>query len=190
VDVANNRAIVSDTAQRIGSPFPKHEGNLSSDLTFFRNIVVTGLLDWKQGYRKFNLTDWFRERSSTTSERYQNRAQLPVEERLRLFGPFVGSTGAGVAASSVFEDYIQDASFVRFRELSVTYDAPARVVGLFRANTASLTLGVRNLALWTDYQHGDPESISYVPRDGRLAAAEFNTLPQTRRWYGRIALLF
>ena len=190
VDVAANRAIVSDTAQRIGDPFPKHEGNFSSDLTFFGNIVVSGLLDWKQGYRKFNLTDWFRERSSTTSERYQNRAQLPVEERLRLFGPFFGSNGVGVAASSIYEDYIQDASFVRFRELSVTYDAPARLVGLLRANTASLTLGVRNLALWTDYQHGDPESVSYVPRDGRFAAAEFNTLPQTRRWYARLALLF
>jgi hypothetical protein len=189
-DVAANRAVVSDTAQFIGSPFPTSEGNLASDLTLFKHLVVSGLVDWKRGYRKFNLTDWFRERSSTTSERYQNRASLPAEERLRLFGPYFSTAGVAVASSSIFEDYIQDASFVRFRELSLTYDAPTRMAGLIRASTASVTLGVRNLALWTDYQHGDPESVSYVPRDGRFAAAEFNTLPQTRRWYARVSLLF
>ncbi len=190
VDVAANRATVSDTAEFIGSPFPTSEGNLASDVTLFRSIVISGMLDWKRGYRKFNLTDWFRERSSTTSERYQKRADLSPEERLRLFGPYFSSTGTAVAASSIFEDYIQDASFMRIRELSLTYDAPARISSLIRASTATLTFGVRNLALWTDYSHGDPESVSYVPRDGRFAAAEFNTLPQTRRWFTRVSLLF
>ncbi|HUF27851.1 MAG TPA: SusC/RagA family TonB-linked outer membrane protein [Gemmatimonadaceae bacterium] len=189
-DVAGGRAIVSDTAQFIGNSIPKLEGNFSTDLTLFRNLVVSGLLDWKRGHYKFNLTDWFRERASTTSERYQKRADLPDDQRLRLFGPYFTADGTAVAASSIFEDYIQHASFVRIREVSVTYDAPSRMVTLLRANTASLTIGVRNLALWTDYRFGDPESVSYVPRDGRFAAAEFNTLPQTRRWYTRVSLLF
>ena len=190
VDVANGRAIVSDTAQFIGSPFPKHEGTFSSEFTVLKNVVVSGLMDWKRGYRKFNLTDWFRERSSTTSERYQTREQMSPEERIRLFGPYVSSTGAAVAASSIFEDYIQDASFARFRELTVTYDVPARLTARVFASSALITVGVRNLALWTDYNHGDPESVTYVPRDGRFAAAEFNTLPQSRRWFMRFSLHF
>jgi TonB-linked SusC/RagA family outer membrane protein len=190
VDVARQRAIVSDTAEFIGSPMPTSEGNVGSDFTFFRNLQLSAVVYWKQGFRKFNLTDWFRERSSTSSERYQTRDQLPVEERLRLFGPFFSPSGVGVAASSVFEDYVQDASFIRFRELSLTYQAPSRMAALVKASSGSITLGVRNLALWTGYKTGDPESISYVPRDGRFAAAEFNTLPQTRRLYTRVNLAF
>ena len=153
-------------------------------------MIVAGLVDWKSGYRKFNLTDWFRERSSATSERYQKRQELPAEEQIRLFGPYVSSTGTAVAASSIFEDYIQDASFLRFRELTITYNLPALVATRILASSSSLTAGVRTLALWTDYQHGDPESVTYVPRDGRLAAADFNTLPQSRRWFLRMSFIF
>ena len=95
-----------------------------------------------------------------------------------------------MSASSIFEDYVQDASFVRFRELSLTVDASPSIARAIRATNASLTVGGRNLGLWTKYQHGDPESVTYVPRDGRFAAAEFNTLPQTRRWFGRVNLGF
>jgi TonB-linked SusC/RagA family outer membrane protein len=190
VNVATGRAIVSDTAEHIGNSMPTTEGNFSSDFTIFQRVHVSGMVDWKRGFRKFNLTDWFRERSSSSSERYQTRDQLPAEERLRLFGPYFSSAGAAVASSSIYEDYIQEAGFVRFRELSLTYDAPARIASLLNATTGSLTVGVRNIHLWTRYQHGDPESVSYVPRDGRFAAAEFNTLPQTRRLYTRVSLQF
>src|SRR5205823_12895851 len=140
VDTINKRATVSDTAQYIGSPIPTIEGNLGSDFTLLRIVRVSGLVEWKRGYKKFNLTDWFRERSSTISERYQNRAQLPLAEQIRLFGPYVDRTGTTVSASSIFEDYVQDASFVRFRELSLTVDASPSLARAIRAANASLTV--------------------------------------------------
>src|SRR6185295_18590433 len=103
VDEAAGRAVVSDTAQYIGSPMPTSEGNFGSDFTLFKNVRISGLVEWKNNYKKFNLTDWFRERSSTISERYQTRATLPVADQLRLFGPFVDGAGVTVASSSVFE---------------------------------------------------------------------------------------
>ena len=53
--------------------------------------------------------------------------------------------------------YIEDASFVKLRELSLTLLAPndwARRVG---STNLSLTLAGRNLATWTDYTGFDPE---------------------------------
>jgi hypothetical protein len=51
----------------------------------------------------------------------------------------------------------EDGSFVRFRELSLTYTLPRRVAHAIRTDEVSLTLAVRNLALWTRYTGMDPE---------------------------------
>ena len=55
--------------------------------------------------------------------------------------------------------------FVRWRELSLTYNASPRLAGALRARDASFTFGVRNLALWTKYKGTDPE-INAVGRGG------------------------
>jgi hypothetical protein len=52
---------------------------------------------------------------------------------------------------------VEDGSFVRFRELSLTYAAPRGLARLMRVQTVSLTAAVRNLALWTGYSGTDPE---------------------------------
>jgi hypothetical protein len=49
------------------------------------------------------------------------------------------------------------ADFVRFRELSVTYRVPERYLGAVRADGASISLGGRNLAIWTGWRGTDPE---------------------------------
>jgi TonB-linked SusC/RagA family outer membrane protein len=49
------------------------------------------------------------------------------------------------------------ADFVRFRELSVTYRVPERYLGAVRAEGASISLGARNLAIWTGWRGTDPE---------------------------------
>ncbi len=47
------------------------------------------------------------------------------------------------------QGFFEDATFVRFRELSLAYTIPR--------TRFSVTAGVRNLALWTRYRGPDPE---------------------------------
>jgi hypothetical protein len=61
---------------------------------------------------------------------------------------------------------VSDGSFVRFRELSVTYSAPQSLAAKLRARDMSISLTGRNLLLWTKYQGVDPEVTSTGRQSG------------------------
>jgi TonB-linked SusC/RagA family outer membrane protein len=189
-DAGAGKAIVTDTAVKMGSPIPTYSGNVSTDLTLFHNLRFSGLLEFSGGSEKFNAQEYFREKAFTTSERFQKQASLTAEERARLFGPYVNQSGNPVPSSVVAGDYLQDASFARLREASLTYTLPASIARMIRGSNASITVGGRNLALWTNYRGDDPESLSYVPTDGRLIALDFLVMPQTRRYFARFNVGF
>jgi hypothetical protein len=69
---------------------------------------------------------------------------------------------------------MEKADFVRFRELSLTYNAPDSWAQRYlRARGIGATLAARNLALFTDYTGMDPES-SYGQGD---LPNDFLTIP-------------
>lgn len=188
-DAANNQAIVSDTAVFIGNPNPGNEGNVNSTFTFFGNLRLFAQLAWANDYILYNNSDQFRERQFGTGERWVRRNEiLTDEERLGRFGPFRNSTGATVGAAQVNEAYFEDASFIRLREVSLSYTVPSNVAALFRANSATLTVAGRNLALWTDYLGPDPEVLSAATAG--FGRTDFLTLPQPRRLVARVNLAF
>jgi len=62
------------------------------------------------------------------------------------------------ARRSIFQEYIEDGSFVKLRELSLTYSLPADLAGHFGAHGAQISLIGRNLHTWTHYSGWDPET--------------------------------
>ncbi len=62
------------------------------------------------------------------------------------------------ARRSIFQEYIEDGSFVKLRELSLTYSLPADLAGRFGAHGAQISLIGRNLRTWTHYSGWDPET--------------------------------
>src|SRR5262249_29395116 len=74
--------------------------------------------------------------------------------------------------------YMNDATFWRWREASITYDVPERVRRPLRAQTLSVTVSARNLLLWTHYPYPDPEgNNSFGDPEGTVTQA---TMPQPR----------
>lgn len=60
--------------------------------------------------------------------------------------------------------YMEDASFIKLRELSLSYEIPAGLVDnalLGGIDGARLTLSGRNLYTWTDYTGLDPEVSNF-----------------------------
>ncbi len=194
VDVAAGRAIVSDTAEFIGNQVPTFEGNVGGTLTLFREARLTATMDWKRGYRIYNLSDDIRDRTSSNLPSYRSvtRDSLPAEERLRFFGPFFteGTTSPShpVSADQVIEPYVQDASFTRLREVSLTVSLARRLVSRMGASSGEITLAGRNLALWTKYEGADPE-VQRNPNETNVLIDNW-TVPPTRRYVLRLSLLF
>jgi len=82
--------------------------------------------------------------------------------------------GRCVAARSgsptTFAGYYEKGNFVRFRELSLTFAVPERLLHTVRGERATLSLGGRNLALWSKFTGEDPEA-NYNPGTSTGAGA-------------------
>jgi hypothetical protein len=186
VDVANNRAIVSDTSEFVGTNLPGWEGSLASNVTLGGRVRLAGLLDWRAGYQVYNQTEEVRDRNYRSSKRWAQRDDLPASERIRYLGPYYDSNGL-VGSSYVRDPYLQDGRFLRLRELSLSYDLPGAWAGRIGARGAALTLAGRNLALWTAYDGADPEVLASPTA---LSRVDGFTLPQTARWTGQLTVQF
>ncbi|WP_340064725.1 SusC/RagA family TonB-linked outer membrane protein [Ascidiimonas aurantiaca] len=72
-----------------------------------------------------------------------------------------------------------DASFLKLREVRFGYNLPSNVLKNTFINTMSISIVGRNLALWTENPHFDPETISF--NGGTLVpGVEDMALPSTR----------
>jgi TonB-dependent SusC/RagA subfamily outer membrane receptor len=90
-------------------------------------------------------------------------------------------TGYFQARRSIFEEYIEDGTWTKLRELSVTYTLPARWAARARANTAQVSLIGRNLKTWTDFTGWDPETNAGAQRT-LVRGFAFATTPIPRSW--------
>jgi len=202
IDEATGVVLVDSVRSFAGNVLPTFEANLSTNLTVLRNLRLYASLDTKRGHKVRNFTDFFRETQLVRSDNRLDTLKLSRHERLRRYGnpnvgpgvpafvTVLGCTGGTCAktVNDVQEAYIQDADFVRFRELSLTYSMPPAFARAFRAQTASITVAGQNLGLWTKYEGYDPEVVS-------AAGAAFNrddffTQPPVRRWVFRVNLTF
>lgn len=196
VDIANQKVIVSDTIEHVGNMWPTFEGNAGTSLTLFQKLRFYAQFDWKTGFSIYNNTDQFRERQFSNGERrqilrevdYSTLTDAQKEERLRRFGPFVRENGTGATVNDVTERYVQSGDFLRFRELSMTVNVPPYLAQRVGAQSAALTLGARNLALWTKYEGADPEVISNATQN--FSREDFLTVPQYRRFVARLNFQF
>lgn len=194
-------AIVTNELEYKGPYMPTFEGNFSQTMTFFRRLRLYGQVDWKDNFYIYNNTDQFRERQFGQGERWVRRNDpdfgMSDEDRIQRFGPFFEAdldedgnptgTYSAVSAGSVSDAYVEAGDFVRFRELSLSYAIPETLVQYFRATSASITAGGRNLALWSDYNGPDPEVSLYLSDDER---SDFLTLPSARSFFVRLSFQF
>jgi TonB-linked SusC/RagA family outer membrane protein len=181
----------------LGRSEPLHEGAFSSTLTLFRNWRLYGLVDFKTGFKKWDhvlrvrcslFNNCLESRQSTAgglvdpsimqSERFQNdpsyRAMLASYQEADRFG----------------DTWINDSSFWRLRELSLSYTVPSTLAQRFGASRATVTMSGRNLQTWSDWTGLDPEARFLGGARGLFGGLEQNHLPQTTQFITSVNLTF
>ncbi len=81
----------------------------------------------------------------------------------------------------LIEGVVYDASFVKLREVRLGYTIPNKVWGKSGLRDFSVSLVGRNLALWTEVPHIDPETSS-TSGGTVIPGVESVALPSTRSW--------
>ncbi len=182
VDTQAGRVTVGDSLEFVGNTLPGWEGTFSSTLNLFKHLTLYGLVDFHGNVRRYNGSGQFRERQFRNDANFIVPDKLSPEERLRRFGPFFDSNGNPVTFGNVNEAYIEDGSYARFREVSVSYHLPESLTRrLIHMQDATLSVAGRNLATWTNFTGLDPETVNYFGDN-----YEFFTIPADKRWVVRL----
>jgi TonB-dependent starch-binding outer membrane protein SusC len=152
--------------QIVGNPWPSYTASLRNSLDIGNSWTLAFLLDgqfgheiWNQGQR---IMDIF--------------GAGPLYDRL-LRGEITQAERARI--QSIWEAYLEDASFVKLREVTARYRVPASLANRVGAASIQLELMGRNLHTWTDYTGYDPEinmfGLSTVER-----GTDFAVYPNSR----------
>ena len=145
---------VTDTSVFIGYSMPKTELGFTTGIDLFNKALrVTALVDYKGGHKIYNNTERIRCASRLNCSGLLNTAaSLEEQARVVMVREHPSRSVAG---------YFEDGDYLRFRELSATYQVPARLATrLFRGRSLTATASVRNLGiLWTKYTGVDPEAF-------------------------------
>ncbi len=152
-DPTKSEIVVGDTAEYMGSPVPRYSVTYVNGLDFFnRRLRLAGMLDYKGGYKMYNNTERIRCAS-------RNNCRGLIDPKASLFEQ-ARVIAVRVHPARTVAGFIEDGAFVRFRELSLSYNLPeAWVSRVLHARGLGATLAARNLGvLWTDYTGVDPEA--------------------------------
>jgi len=163
----------SDTFQ--GSSVPTRGASLSTEVSFLRHFTAFAQFDGRWGNKLDNSTEAF-------------RCIFGICHGARVLGSSLADQAAALTAPSVETGFYQDAGFIKLREVSLTYIAPATWAARFGASSLSITAAGRNLATWTKYRGPDPE-VNDIGQFN-FSQADFLTQPPVRQFFARVNVSF
>ena len=94
----------------------------------------------------------------------------------------------GLLPGGTWGGFVEDADFVKFREVSLTLGLPTNWADRFGASGLSLTLAGRNLKTWTDYSGFDPE-VNFGGTSN-FTSGDYATIPANKLFTARVDVTF
>ncbi len=173
----------------LGNIQPKWTGGWSNQFTF-GNFALNTLLDVKHGGKLYSVTNMFGEYAGVLANTIKGRENDWNDPGITVKGIDV-ATGqpntTTITAEEYYhnlfgytENYVYDASYVKLRELRLSYNLPGSWANKFLgARAASIAITGRNLRMWTKVPNIDPE-FAYSSRNDQ--GIEVNMSPNPRSW--------
>ncbi|HEY1025082.1 MAG TPA: SusC/RagA family TonB-linked outer membrane protein [Sphingobacteriaceae bacterium] len=167
---------VRETAQKIlGNSQPDWVGGLSNTFRY-KNIALSALIDARVGHEKYNQMGNFFS-AFGIAEYTEDRNDIKVfpgvladgtpNTKAVWLGQGTGPDGVNYTNGyyrnvhrGISENFIEDASWIRLRSLSLSYTLPSRLLQRGFIKNATITATGNNLWLETDYSGFDPETSS------------------------------
>jgi TonB-linked SusC/RagA family outer membrane protein len=132
------------TLEKLGDAEPTFRMSFVNNVTF-REFELSTLLDWQQGSQIINLTRLLYDASS-------NSADFEVAGMERFATWLAGNASV----------YIEDATFLKVREIALSYNLPDELVSVVGPmDNARVSVSGRNLLTFTTYSGLDPEVSNF-----------------------------
>jgi TonB-dependent starch-binding outer membrane protein SusC len=166
----------------LGDAAPDFQMNFHNFFTIKQNLTFSFLLHWKEGGDNINLTQLLTDLGGTSFD-YDDDDDgdgIPnAKER---------TDALGVTA----EPFVQDASYLRLREIGLYYTLPTSLLeGVFSGIVRQAKIGVsaNNLFTITDYDSYDPE-VSNFGGNGLSTGVDVTPFPSSKRYFLHLSIGF
>lgn len=169
---------IGDSTEFLGYSRPRYEVSFFNAFNVGSWLRISGLFDYRGGHKLWNYTEQFRCMFAICQPLNDPEASLYDQAR---------ATAGSLTETQSAAGYIEPAWFIKLRELSFTFYAPANIARMLGSSRASLTITGRNLFKITDYTGLDPE---IQETSGNFSSDEFLGQPPVRYWTARIQLTF
>jgi hypothetical protein len=173
-DATGNTAVV-----KIGDGNPDFHYGFSNNVSW-KDLTVYALIDATVGGQVYNQTNqrmyqWARSADVDQTGKPQE-LKKPIEDYVNLY-----------AANDPTDYFVEDAGFVKLREVSLKYRLPSSLTAsMARMGVSGVSVSIigRNLKTWTGYKGYDPEVGGTIQR---LDSFDY---PRYRTFTGSIELTF
>ena len=181
----------------VGNALPKYHWGLSQNIDWWR-LNIYGLLDASRGQKIFNVQYAWSLGDLTSQDVEQTGKSVETAKPVGYYwrqGASTSPTAGSTAGVGGFYDVlgpntynVEDASFVKLRELSVNY----RVGSIFGSGDWKIGLVGRNLKTWTNFRGFDPESGSTTGplNSAALTGVTSYTYPKMRTYTVQLSTSF
>lgn len=173
LDRNGDGTITPDDRTIIGNGYPKAEGSFINNFSY-KGWGVFVDLQFVNGNDIYNLTKYTtEERVGTNVYTYALDAWTP--ENQSSTRRKIGST----APTGLFDTYyVEDGSFIRGRNISLSYTFPKSIISKMKLQSLKLSAGVQNVFLVTKYTGYDPEAGTFS--NPFTQGVEFYQYPKNR----------
>jgi TonB-linked SusC/RagA family outer membrane protein len=173
---------------KIGEVTPDFYVSFINNFTLLRNLSLSAQVDWKQGGQMYSgnnrLMDLY-----GVSGRTENRTDPFIYDGYKADGtpndivrggendPLAYQTLYLDALDAMDESQVYETSFVKLRQVALSYHLPARLTTPVGIQRATLSLITRNILLWTTLPNFDPEASQ--GQGNMQGGMDYMSLPQT-----------
>ncbi|MBC9794716.1 SusC/RagA family TonB-linked outer membrane protein [Sinomicrobium weinanense] len=195
---------VIDRGQKIiGNSTPDWMMNIRNQVNY-KNFSLAFNFDFRQGLEKFNnlgnflsafgTADYTTNRNETivfegvTADGSPNTKEVYLGQGIGPDGEDYGDGFYRNVHRAVTENFVEDASWVRLKDVTLTYNFPNAILEKLSIARASISLSGTNLWLSTDYSGFDPETSARIGNaDGFAGMGSF---PGLRSYAATLRLTF
>ncbi len=181
--------------QLIGNPNPDFLMGFRNSLTY-KNVNLSFLWDVRKGGDVVNVTAFWMGNGSGVAEHTLDRNRVVVFKGV-IDNPgqdndgrvndipavlnqaaFQGVGAAAAVGREMTERWVQDGSWIRLRDITISYNLPRDVISKLGMSRASIGVYGRNILLFTNYGGIDPETNLFGPNS--VPNVDAFTFPNTR----------
>ncbi|MDO6605179.1 SusC/RagA family TonB-linked outer membrane protein [Arenibacter palladensis] len=179
-DLNNNGLLDAGDRAFVGNPHPKFIGGMDNTFSY-KNLSLSVFMNFATGNKLYNTARNLFSRGVPFVQNFAEAADFWTPDNPTATSPRPSQGGTTTTLATLASTrFLEDASFLRVKNVALTYDLPGKIFETSFISSAQFTISATNLLTFTKYTGLDPEASS---RESLLSAGiDYTPYPNTKQY--------